>query len=315
MLLYQWRGAERNFGDELNALLWPVLLPDFFDDDPGALFLGIGSVLDARHDQAVRKVVAGAGYGGYQPPPVLDARWTIHWVRGPCTARRLGLPEACGLGDPAMLLPLPRPEGLPLPSGEGGRAVGLMPHFESLHLGAWREAAAAAGMTLLDPRGDPAAILAAITGCRLLLTEAMHGAIVADALRVPWIALRPLAAVHRPKWQDWAAALGLEVRFQVLRPSSLAEWLRASPLAATHRGGRLLAAAGPVLASVARQRFIGHATAGLIAAARAPPQLSDPVALDRCRTRMQERLQTLRCNPPRAAPSALHRRATSAYHG
>jgi hypothetical protein len=86
LLLYRWRGEARNFGDELNTLLWPRLLPDLLDDNPDALLLGIGSVLDARHDNAVTKVVAGAGYGGYAQPATLDASWVIHWVRGPRTA-------------------------------------------------------------------------------------------------------------------------------------------------------------------------------------------------------------------------------------
>src|SRR4051812_10412633 len=96
--LYRWHGAAvHNFGDELNTLLWPRLLPDFFDDDPAEVFLGIGSVLDARHDPMAVKHVAGAGYGGYQALPKLDANWVIHWVRGPRTAHWLGLPPACGL--------------------------------------------------------------------------------------------------------------------------------------------------------------------------------------------------------------------------
>jgi hypothetical protein len=89
--LYCWRGRTRNFGDELNLLLWPRLLPGLLDDDDATLFLGIGSVLDARHAPAPVKVVAGAGFGGYQPPPALDENWLVHWVRGPHTARRLGL--------------------------------------------------------------------------------------------------------------------------------------------------------------------------------------------------------------------------------
>jgi succinoglycan biosynthesis protein ExoV len=129
MQLYRWRGTVRNFGDELNTVLWPRLLPNFFDDDPAELFLGIGSVLEAPHDTTAVKLVAGAGYGGYRAPPVLDANWIVHWVRGPRTARLLGLPETLGLGDPAMLL------GVPGNSCAG--SIGFMPHFESLARGAW----------------------------------------------------------------------------------------------------------------------------------------------------------------------------------
>jgi hypothetical protein len=57
MLLYHWRGEARNFGDELNLLLWPRLLPGMMDDDPAELFLGIGSVLDARHARDALKLV------------------------------------------------------------------------------------------------------------------------------------------------------------------------------------------------------------------------------------------------------------------
>lgn len=306
MQLYRWRGAERNFGDELNALLWPKLLPGFFDDDPAEQFLGIGSVLDARHETGAVKLVAGAGYGGYEAPPTLDANWIIHWVRGPLTARRLGLPEVCGLGDPAMLLSAPC---------AGGRSIGFMPHFESLERGAWAAAANAANVTLIDPRGDPAAILGAIGACRLLVSEAMHGVIVADAMRVPWIAMRPLMSMHRAKWQDWADALGLRLRFRLLAASSLAERLHASPLAATRRGRHLLNLAHPMLQAAGRCRFIEQAARSLTAAAAFAPQLSAAAALERCRTRMLERLDALRRDPWRQGakvPSSLHRRRNSA---
>ena len=288
MQLYHWRGAARNFGDELNTLLWPRLLPGFFDDDPAERFLGIGSVLDARHDAGAVKLVAGTGYGGYRAPPTLDTNWIIHWVRGPLTARQLGLPEACGLGDPAMLLPGPC---------AGGLSIGFMPHFESLERGAWVEAAHAAGITLIDPRGDPSAILASIGACRVMLSEAMHGVIVADAMRVPWIALRPLVSIHRAKWQDWAGALGLRLRFQLLAASSLAERLHASPLAAPRRCRHLLDLAHPTLHAAARRQFIEQAARSLTAAAASAPQLSTATALDRCRTRMLDRLDALRRDP------------------
>jgi succinoglycan biosynthesis protein ExoV len=307
LLLYRWRGEARNFGDELNTLLWPRLLPELLDDNPSALFLGIGSVLDARHDSAVTKVVAGAGYGGYAQPATLDACWVIHWVRGPRTARRLRLSPACGLGDPAMLLPLAglggpddgRPkDGHP----NDGRCVGFMPHFESLAHGAWAEAATLAGVELIDPRGDPIAIIAAIANCRVLVSEAMHGVIVADALRVPWVALLPLAPIHRPKWQDWAEVLELRIEFQPGCASSMTEWLHASRLTARHRGRRVLRLAEPWLRGIARRRFVAQAARALSDAAAASPQLSSSTALDRSRSRMQERLEALRRDPLQAAP-------------
>ena len=58
MILYKWVGHTPNFGDGLNDLLWPQLLPDFFDTDPSARFLGIGSVLDSRHDGVAAKLVS-----------------------------------------------------------------------------------------------------------------------------------------------------------------------------------------------------------------------------------------------------------------
>lgn len=289
MKLYCWRGETRNFGDELNMLLWPRLLPGLFDDDDSALFLGIGSVLDARHPPGAIKLVAGAGYGGYWPPARLDGTWRIHWVRGPQTARMLGLAASRGVGDPAMLLPAAGWQ-----AGVNGGGIGFMPHFESLSRGAWQQAAARAGIALIDPRGDPADIIAAIGRCRLLLSEAMHGAIVADALRVPWVALRPLAAAHRAKWLDWAGALDLTIRFRRLAASSLSEWLFTLRWPTLLRGHNLLRHAQPALD---RCRFADAAAHALTRAACATPQLSADDALDHCQSRMQEHLCALRRDP------------------
>jgi succinoglycan biosynthesis protein ExoV len=176
-----------------------------------------------------------------------------------------------------------------------------MPHFESLGWGAWQAAASVAGVRLIDPRGDPAAIIAAIGGCRVLLSEALHGGIVADALRVPWLALRPLMPIHRAKWQDWAATLDLRIAFHPLAASSLPELLHASPLAAYRSGRSLLDRSAATLRRIARERFIERAARALGRAAAATPQLSEPASLERCRTRMLDRIEALRTHPMRAA--------------
>ena len=55
-----------------------------------------------------------------------------------------------------------------------------MPHFESASRGAWEEASALAGVTMIDPREDPLSVIAAIGKCRVLMSEALRGIIVAD---------------------------------------------------------------------------------------------------------------------------------------
>ncbi|MSO99432.1 MAG: hypothetical protein EXR07_00030 [Acetobacteraceae bacterium] len=318
MILYNWRGPAQNFGDELNTLLWPRLLPDFFDHDGAARFLGIGSILDGRHDPTALKLVAGSGYGGYEAPIVLDETWVVHWVRGRRTARMLGLPLCLGIGDPASLIPL---AGLAPP--RENQDIGFMPHFESAIRGAWREAAALAGITLIDPRDDPRSVIAAISRCRVILSEALHGVIVADALRVPWIAVEPLAPIHRPKWLDWAETVDLTIAFHRLPPSTLLERAHLSGMARFHAGRCLLNRQAARLRAIARNQYIDRAAQALRKVARAAPQLSGAGALDRGQSRMVDAIAALRRDPMRRPhqteqvqidPPPLHRRAVSAYH-
>ena len=306
MKLYVWRGDRPNFGDALNDWLWPALLPGFFDEQDAELVLGIGSVLDSRHDPTRFKIVLGAGYGGYERLPRIDHSWAIHWVRGPQTARQLGIDPALGLGDPAMLWPFAAAtRNMPgdRPRSPVGGQVGFMPHFDSLDRGPWAEAAYAAGIHLIDPRSDPPQILAEIANCRLLISEAMHGAIVADTLRVPWIAVQPQAAIHRAKWQDWAGALGLRIRFQHLPPSSLYEWASVSRIASCRPVRKVMRHSAGALRRLGARRLMEGAAGALRRLVDGPGQLSELAALQRCQERMLARLEAARRDPRR--PTAL----------
>ncbi len=287
MKLTYFRNTPPNFGDELNAVIWRQLLPDgFLDDDEGELFLGIGSILWNHLPRAPLKHVMGSGFGGYTAPPdVHDGSWNVAWVRGPVTAERLNLDPRLAICDSAILL---RATALPPPVTATGTV--FMPHFESAARGDWQRACALAGIGYLDPRDDAEALLARIRGARLMITEAMHGAIVADALRVPWIGIVPFFPQHRAKWEDWALSLDLALRPETLPPSNLLEsYMLITGLPGKGRRSRALFRAWP--AAPVNTALVHRAAARLRRLAEtAEPQLSTDAAITRATERSMEAL-------------------------
>lgn len=276
-----------NFGDEVNRILWDRLLPPgFLDEDEGEVLFGAGSILKARPDLPGMKHVAGSGYGGYSAAPDLgDGSWNVLWLRGPLTARTLGVEEDHAICDAAILL---RAIGLPEAAPRTG--IAFMPHFETAIRGDWSGVCAEAGITYLDPRGDVNDLIARIRGAELVLAEAMHAAIVADALRTPWIPLLPIHRSHRMKWHDWAASLNLDLRPAALPPSNLREaYVAVTNLRGQGRMSAMLAdarLAGPanaVLRSVAARRLRWIAANGT-------PQLSADALIAEATARCLERL-------------------------
>nr|WP_208347602.1 polysaccharide pyruvyl transferase family protein [Pseudaestuariivita rosea] len=209
-----------NFGDELNRDIWDHFLPKgFLDEDTSELFIGIGSIIHDKYPANARKIVAGSGYGGYEDAPdVHDGTWDILFVRGPQTAEVLGIDPSLAISDSAILL-----RATPLPDPEPDIGVAFMPHFDSLQRGDWAKVCELAGMTFLDPREPHHKVIAQIRGADLVVTEAMHGAIVADAMRTPWVSVLPIHKAHRFKWLDWARSLQIDYQPKMLWPSSMRE--------------------------------------------------------------------------------------------
>lgn len=208
MKLHYFSGG--NFGDDLNLWLWKQLFPkpidQCFSDD--VLFLGVGSVLNHRvPDHPEKKVVFGTGHSNGPLPRITDL-WRFYCVRGPLTARALGLSENLSVSDSALLV-----RELIEPAGTSEH-VAFMPHFKSAKKGDWESVCDAASIHYINPQGSVIDTLDIIRRSSLVITEAMHGAIVADALRIPWIPVQTRPGINDFKWQDWSSSLELDHRFE-----------------------------------------------------------------------------------------------------
>lgn len=218
---FYWESAHGNFGDDLNLWLWDFLLPGLRDVHPETLLVGVGTVLnEALLPPRVRKLVVGSGFGYGSAPNLADAEeWDVRAVRGPLTARKLGLAERLGIVDPAVMV-AEMPEFRNLPKNDGAIFV---PHWESTVGGIWPMVCREAGLSYVDPCGEAKSVIGKIAQAELVVAESMHAAILADAFRVPWVAVTTSQSINSFKWQDWAASLGVRYEPRQVPISSRAE--------------------------------------------------------------------------------------------
>jgi succinoglycan biosynthesis protein ExoV len=218
---YYWESAHGNFGDDLNLWLWDFLLPGLRDVHPETLLVGVGTVLNrALLPEGQHKLVIGSGFGyGTLPDMSQKQEWDIRSVRGPLTAQKLGLEPEKGIIDPAvMLADMPEFQNLPKLYKKS-----FVPHWESAIVGMWPSVAAQAGLTYIDPCGEAKAVIRQIAQSELIVAESMHGAILADAFRVPWVAVSTSDSINSFKWNDWASTLGVSYQPLQVPISSRAE--------------------------------------------------------------------------------------------
>lgn len=202
----------QNFGDALNPFIFESLLPDFFDDDTSSIFIGIGSILGLIKGKAetTTKVVFSSGYAAGNPStygeaPDIDGSYDIVCVRGPETARHLGLPQSLAVADGALLIGL-----IDVAPTESKHRCSYIPHVGSEDMYPdWPLIASEAGMNYISPRSSVEMVLQEIASSDLVVAEAMHGAIVADALGVPWVPASGYDTINQFKWQDYCASVNL----------------------------------------------------------------------------------------------------------
>jgi succinoglycan biosynthesis protein ExoV len=239
-----------NFGDALNPWIWKALIPRLEmsgDIRPspasleGVTLFSIGSYLAegvlGQFTDSRRCAIAGAGCGyglssmGFSllsPFPYyqnshlrldvshlrkqLSPSVRVYWVRGPLTAHLLGLDRAAAIADGAYLIRLTGQA--PIVSHRKG--VAFMPHLSTALLATFQPACERLGITYIDPRWERNRILKLVASSELLITEALHGAIVSDALRTPWIPVRSSENILRFKWLDFCRSINVDYRPSVL---------------------------------------------------------------------------------------------------
>lgn len=205
---YQRDDGVSNFGDALNAWLWPQLIPGVLDEDETEAFVGIGTLINQklpkRTPKARRRIIFSTGAGKLEADFTLDESYRVYCLRGPLSARALNLSPKVAIADGAILV-----RRLVALDCSKLYSFSYMPHHRQADDG-WAAICQDLGFGFIDPRWPVEKVLKAIANTEVLLSEAMHGAIVADALRVGWIPVVTTSSIYRLKWQDWCQSLKVE---------------------------------------------------------------------------------------------------------
>lgn len=205
MKLYYFKDPNGNFGDDLNPWLWKRLIPDILDDESeNEIFVGIGTLLNHRLPDLPIKHVFGSGLG-YGRSPQINEKYIFHAVRGYETARVLNLAKDLVITDAAVLV---RAVDFPRAKDKSFR-FGFMPTGQTISNYDWEAVCRDLGFCYISCHWDVEKILFEISKCETLICEAMHGAIVADAMRVPWLPVRCNDDILDFKWRDWLSSLAL----------------------------------------------------------------------------------------------------------
>jgi succinoglycan biosynthesis protein ExoV len=208
---YKPSGTNINFGDEINVELWKYYFGNFFNNDTDRVFFGIGTIFRAAQKFYPSSKIIIFGSGSHQNKYTFVNETEIYFVRGPLSARALNLNHTYGITDPALLIDEVYPVKNPIKRFK----FGYIPHF-SVENKEYKKAVNAAGVHFISPNQKPIDVINEINSCHIIITEAMHGAIVADTYNIPWIPVFSYTSFNHFKWKDWTESLNLEIKFNKL---------------------------------------------------------------------------------------------------
>ena len=228
MDIVYWKSEIANFGDELNSTYWSTVLGcDPKSVAKGEAILGIGSILDYDTTSYSKVHVLGTG-SGFEHLNIPNINSYQFWyVRGPLTAKSLGLDKKLAITDPAILI-----QDLYdiQPAKKVSGKITFLPHYLSAMNADWGEVCSRAGIHYRTPMSSLEDICNDVSSSELVIAESLHGAIIADMYRIPWIlAATPPIARSSFKWHDWCASINLRyepVLLPWLHTRSIPVWQR-----------------------------------------------------------------------------------------
>jgi len=209
----------RNFGDDINPFLLSQLFHKSIIESKDICIVGIGTIINSRHAKEIEaykhKIVFSSGVGYGAMPEEFDSTWNFICVRGKKTAQVLNLPLEAGVCDGAILLS----DYFPLKPGVKKSGTVFIPHVNTgwLCQKGFQQICEELGWLYLSPDAQFDEFIETIQNASLVLTEAMHGAILADTMRTPWL---PINFMHHNafKWQDWFSSIEEPYQSHSLKP-------------------------------------------------------------------------------------------------
>lgn len=212
-----------NVGDDLNPYILNQLVPNLMELDDNRVAFFIGTILFDEFEgikkiqdfHKKKKIIFGSGIRFINKPIKIDSTWDVRFLRGPISSLALCGNKDNYITDPAYLIrETPIYKNKPT---EKKYKTSVMPHFLSLDKIDWEKFCNNNGVHFISPAGkDLEFISHEIAQSEVLITEAMHGAILADVFRVPWKRFKWFSHIYERemvsefKWSDWLFSMNLE---------------------------------------------------------------------------------------------------------
>lgn len=211
MNLIYFKSDIGNFGDDLNPWLWSKLLGDF-DNYPSDIdFVGIGSILDKRIlvNPSQKKIVFGSGIRDYNFSFSKDDNIEFKFVRGPYSSK--ATKNSKFITDAAYCINLLNDNEII----QKKYKLSYIPYFRNYYNFNWVLFEKFLGIHVINPTDEVTKVIDEIKKSEHILTSSMHGAIIADIYRIPWMRVnftvmgRETPQISELKWKDWTESIAL----------------------------------------------------------------------------------------------------------